>query len=144
MGANFARLPSAVQRFHRISGQRSLEGWVETHAPATPLARLLALCLGSPQQDTRGRIRFELDARPDAESWVRHFPSRTMNSRLGRVGELVEEKLGASTLLFSLHATEAGLAMELQSLRFFGVPCPRWLLPTIVAEEHGDHDQIHF
>ena len=144
MGASFARLPAAVRRFHRLSGQRSLEGWVETLAPSSFLARLLAHCLGAPQKNVRGRIRFELDAQPDAECWVRHFPAKTMMSRLVRVGKRVEEQLGASRLRFRLLATDAGLVMELERLHFFGVPCPRWLLPTIVAEEHGDHDQIHF
>jgi hypothetical protein len=144
MGASFARLPTAVQRFHRLSGPRSLEGWVETRAPSSLLARLLAWCLGSPQKSIRGRIRFDLDAQPDAEVWVRHFPAKTMKSRLVRAGERVEEKLGASRLRFGLRATDAGLEMELEQLHFFGVPCPRWLLPTIVAQEHGDHDQIHF
>ena len=39
MGCQFARLPAAVQRFHRLSGPHLLHGWVETHAPATLLAR---------------------------------------------------------------------------------------------------------
>src|SRR5690606_15101690 len=98
MGANFARLPAAVQRFHRLAGRRSLEGWVETRAPSNLLARLLAFCLGSPQKSVRGRIRFELDAQPDVEFWVRHFPAKTMMSRLVRVEERVEEQLGASRL----------------------------------------------
>lgn len=144
MGASYVRLPTAVQRFHRLSGPRSLEGWVETRAPSNLLARLLAFCLGSPQKSVRGRIRFELDAQPDAEIWVRHFPSKTMMSRLVRSGERVEEQLGASRLRFRLRATDAGLEMELERLHFLGIPCPRWLMPTIVAEEHGDHDQIHF
>lgn len=144
MGAQFARLPSAVQRFHRIAGQKTLQGWVETRTPATPLARLIAWCLGAPQSATQGAIRFELDAQPHAECWVRHFPSRTMTSRLGRAGDCMEEKLGASTLRFKLLATSEGLAMELKSMKFLGIPCPRWLLPQVVAQEHGDHEKMHF
>jgi hypothetical protein len=144
MGCQFARLPMAVKRFHRLSGQHLLHGWVETQAPATLLARVLALCLGSPQRSTRGPIRFELKAQPDAECWVRHFPEKTMMSRLGKAGGLMEERLGATRLRFRLLATDAGLAMELQGMAFLGVPCPRWLLPTIVAREHGDEEKMHF
>ena len=144
MGAQFDRLPVAVQRFHRLSGRWSLEGWVDTEAPSSAAARWLARALGAPRHSTSGPIRFELDAQPHAEQWTRHFPSRTMISRLGRAGAFMEERLGASTLRFRLHATTIGLSMELHSLRFLGVPCPRWLLPTVVAQEHGDGDTFHF
>lgn len=144
MGPGFARLPRAVQRFHSLSGRWLLDGWVDTHAPTNALARWLARRLGAPQRSASGPIRFELDAHPDAEQWTRHFPSQTMRSRLSRTGDFMEEQLGASTLRFRLHATDDGLSMELHSLRFMGVPCPRWLLPTVVAQEHGDGDTFHF
>lgn len=144
MGQRFARLPAAVRRFHTISGQRKLEGWVETAAPASPLARWMALCLGTPQAETQGPIRFELDASSDQETWTRHFPSHSMISRLRKVGEILEEKLGVATLRFALLATDAGLEMELRSMAFLGIPCPRWLLPSIVAKEYGEGDAIHF
>lgn len=144
MGSQFARLPQAVQRFHRLAGKWSLEGWVDTEAPSSLVGRWLARSLGAPRHRTSGPIRFELHAQPHAEQWIRHFPSRTMSSRLGRAGVFMEERLGASTLRFRLHATEAGLSMELHSLRFLSVPCPQWLLPTVVAQEHGDGDTFHF
>jgi hypothetical protein len=109
-------LPQAVQRFHRISGQKVFQGEVETDAPATPLARLLAACLGSPQSATKGPIRFELSASPGAERWTRHFPGKTMQSKFRVVRGALEEKLGAARLTFQLHATEAALQMELQGM----------------------------
>ena len=144
MGDDFLRLPSAVQRFHRLSGTHHFEGWVETHAPATWMARVLATCLGSPQRATQGRIRFELDASGGTETWTRHFPSQTMRSRLTQQGAFVEERLGAATLRFTLHASGPGLSMALRSMGFLGIPCPRWMLPSVVAEEHGDGDRFHF
>ncbi len=144
MGEEFTRLPAAVRRFHTLLGRHTLNGWVETAAPSTGFAKLLAWCLGTPQSETSGGIRFELEASPHSESWTRHFPQQTMTSRLYKMGPFVEEKLGKSTLHFRLLNTKAGLKMELQSLRFLGVPCPKWLLPSIVAEEHGDQEKIHF
>jgi hypothetical protein len=29
-------------------------------------------------------------------------------------------------------------------MRFLGVPCPRWLMPRIVAEETGNEGRLHF
>lgn len=137
-------LPDAVQRFHRISGRRVLEGNVETDAPASPLARLLAACLGSPQRATKGAITFELATSPGAERWTRHFPTKTMQSDFRVVEGALEEKLGAARLTFKLHATKEALSMELQGMRFLGVPCPRWLLPKVTAEERGVGDFFHF
>jgi hypothetical protein len=144
LGERFADLPLAVQRFHRLSGQHTLEGWVETRPPTSALARLLALCLGAPQQASSGVIRFELWASPEQETWTRHFPLKTMRSRLRRTGPLIEERLGACVLGFRLQATDQGLVMELKGLRFFGLPCPRCLQPAIVAREQGDGDALHF
>jgi hypothetical protein len=56
----------------------------------------------------------------------------------------VEESLGSARLTFSMVPTEGRLSMQLAKMRFFGVPCPTWMLPRIVAEERGIDDQLHF
>jgi hypothetical protein len=144
MGERFAALPMAVQRFHRLRGRTVLNGRVETDAPASTLAGLMAWCLGTPRHATEGSLRFELDSTPDGESWTRIFPTRTMRSRLRFRAGRVEERLGPARLDFDLVAAGDGLRMELVRLRFLGVPCPRWLMPRIVAEESGDADRLHF
>ena len=60
LGGRYAQLPAAVQRFHRLAGRTVLHGWVETQAPASALARVLAYGLGSPQRAGSGAIRFEI------------------------------------------------------------------------------------
>lgn len=144
MGDSYALLPAAVQRFHRLSGRVVLHGSVQTHAPASSLARVLAFCLGAPQRASSGPIRFELDASPVVERWTRCFPTQTMTSRLRLVAGSVEEQLGAARLTFQLLAADGRLEMALTRMRFLGVPCPRWLLPRITAEESGDDDRFHF
>jgi hypothetical protein len=144
MGEQFHRLPVAVQRFHRLAGKHVLHGEVQTDAPSGALAHLMALCLGTPRQPTNGMIRFELDAAPDTEVWTRHFPSRSMTSRMRLVGHEVVEQLGPARLAFELCEAEGKLQMRLQRLWFIGIPCPRWLLPRIVAEETADGDRFCF
>jgi Domain of unknown function (DUF4166) len=144
LGANYTRLPIAVQRFHRLTGRTVLHGWVETHAPGSAPARFLAYCLGTPRSASSGTLRFEIEAGPESESWTRHFPSRTMTSHMRLVGGQVEERLGAAQLTFSLAAVDGKLKMELARMRFLGVPCPKWLMPRIVAEETGTEDRLHF
>jgi hypothetical protein len=67
-----------------------------------------------------------------------------MTSRLRLQDGLIEEQLGAARLRFALTAAEDALHMHLVGLRFFGVPCPRWLLPRLTAQETGIDDRLHF
>lgn len=144
MGSRFEQLPAAVQRFHRLSGNHSLQGWVETSAPASWLGRVLAWGLGSPQQAQEGPIHFELKAQPELERWTRHFPAKTMSSTLSLGAAAVVERLGLARLEFELLAPAGRLEMRLLNMRFLGVPCPRWLMPRILAIETGEADRLHF
>lgn len=144
LGPAYAALPPAVQAFHRLRGRVELRGEVDIEPPRSLLARLIGRLLGSPRQAARGPIRFELDAGAEAEIWTRHFPGRTMRSRMQLVEGGTREKLGAADLRFTLHADGGRLRMQLQSMRFLGIPCPRPLLPRIVAEETGEGSRLHF
>jgi hypothetical protein len=144
MGEQFQRLPDVVQKFHRLAGKHVLHGEVQTDAPSSALAKLMALCLGTPTQASGGKIRFELDAASDTEIWTRYFPSRTMTSRMRLVGREVVEQLGPARLAFEICEMSGTLQMRLQRLRFVGIPCPQWLLPRIVAEETADDERFCF
>lgn len=144
MGTAFGELSPAVHEFHSSAGRVAFDGWAETAAPQTRAARWIARRLGTPQQQGRHAIRFELDARPDAETWTRCFPGRTMRSRMGlHAGDLVEQT-GPLRLHFSLTAHEGALVMQLRRVRCFGVPCPRWLMPDVHAVETGVGRELHF
>lgn len=144
MGPAFGALADPVKAFHRTRGRRTLHGWVRTEAPASWPARLLARCLGTPLDPVSGAIRFELDAAPGCETWVRHFPGKTMRSRMRLVKGELTERLGPTLLHFQLLADDGRLVMRLRALKFLGIPCPRWALPRIVAEEEGRDGHLHF
>ena len=144
LGTKYLELPACVQRFHRLTGRTVLYGWVETSAPESPMARCLAFFLGSPRSASSGPIRFELESGPVVETWTRHFPTRTMTSHMRLVAGRIEERLGAARLTFNLTVVEGKLNMQLEKMKFFGVACPNWLLPKIVAQETGFDNQLHF
>lgn len=144
MGPAFHRLDAAVQRFHRLAGRHELHGWVETAAPGSAAARLLAWCLGTPRQSVQGPIRFELHARADGETWTRHFPGKRMRSRFCLHAGVLVEELGAARLHFELNEREGMLAMRLMRLRFLGLRCPSWLMPRVIAQETGKGDRLEF
>ena len=144
MGDAFDRLAGPVRRFHSLAGRHELHGWVDVRAPGSWAARLLAICLGAPTRAAQGPIRFELWAQPDAETWTRFFPNRTMRSVLKKDGIRVTEKLGASRLAFELVEVAGALEMRLETLHFWGMPCPRWLMPDITARETGESQRLNF
>lgn len=144
MGAEFRVLPAPLQRFHALEGHHVLTGAVEVDAPASFPARMLAWSLGTPLQARRGAIRFELQADSLSETWTRHFPGSSMRSRLTLADGQVTERLGPARLAFTLVGGPEKLQMQLASLHFLGVPCPRWLRPAIVAEETAREGRLHF
>ena len=144
MGSQFHQLAAPVRRFHSLSGLHVLRGEVVIDAPKNRLARLLARCLGAPLADARGAIRFDLDASPALETWTRHFPGRTMTSRLARRDAELVERLGAARLTFRLAQAGGTLQMHLARLHFLGLPCPSWLMPRVIAQESGTDGRLHF
>ena len=145
MGDEFGKLDAALQRFHGLQGEHELQGRVQTGAPRTLAAKLLALALGTPRTASEGAIHFELQASPKAETWVRIFPSQLMRSTMQLHNGHLIERLGLARLCFALQAVDGRLLMRLQRLYFLGFPCPGWLAPRIVAEETGagEHMQFH-
>ena len=144
MGEAFERLSAPLQRFHSLRGTQSLRGRVQTEAPSTRAARWLARCLGAPHQAMDGAIRFELDAGPDIETWTRHFPQHHMRSQLSGAGAHLVEQLGVVRLRFLLLEQGGVLRMHLDGLQVLGVPCPRWLLPRVHAQETGRDGAVFF
>lgn len=143
MGAEYSRLHPVVQRFHRLAGSVQLHGEVRCMPARHWLGDLLARALRAPRQAAQGPLRFELRAQPLQETWTRDFPGCRMESTLLLRGGEVVERLGAATLHFRLCEREGALVMYLARLRFLGLPCPRWLMPLVIAEEIGD-DQHRF
>jgi hypothetical protein len=144
MGDSFDGLAPAIKRFHQLSGSCALRGWVETQKPASFLASLMARALGTSRDAGTGPLRLKLDAAAETETWTRRFPRRTMISRLELNGSEVDEVLGPTRLSFGLVSEGSRLVMHLRKMRFFGICCPRWLMPSVVAEEIGEGDLMHF
>lgn len=144
MGEPYERLDSTLRAFHDLRGRHALHGEVHTEGPERPLGALLARLLGTPVHAAQGAMRFELDSVEGAQTWTRHFPHRTMRSRMRLVRGRLVESLGPVQLTFALREQGQRLEMQLQSLRCLGVPCPRWLLPRITATEEGRDGRLHF
>ncbi len=144
LGERYDTLPAAVRDFHRLRGSVTLQGQVDCGAPASWPAAWLARAIGAPTRSCRGDLRFELRVDPQGETWIRHFPARTMRSRMTEVSGQLVERMGPAVVTFHLDASPDGLRMTTTGLRFLGLPCPAWLMPTITARETGHGGQLHF
>lgn len=90
-------------------------------------------------------MEFELNASEAEETWIRHFPQRTMRSVLKpAAGGLLGECLGPTRLLFSLSANDGQLSMRLERIRIFGLPWPMRWFPQVWANERGGNGRFHF
>lgn len=144
MGEAFNRLAVPVRQFHTFAGRHEFVGEVQVSAPVSLPARLIAILLGAPLEAAQGRIRFQLLAEPGVETWTRYFPGRTMRSTLTKAGDRVVERLGVSRLSFELLEVDGALEMRLEKLHFLGIPCPGWLMPTVMACETGGAQKLQF
>jgi hypothetical protein len=145
MGPSFHRLHPAIRNFHRAQGSRRFEGAVTCDAPSSRLGQLLARMLGAPLHACAGTLVMYIVADASKETWKRRFADQhvmrsTMHVSRGRL----VERLGEARLVFELVECDGRLQMHLARLRFFGIPCPSWLMPKIHAEERGQGMELHF
>ena len=144
MGDEFETLDPIVRRFHSVSGIHRYEGKVSIEGATTLPGRLVAWLGRLPPTTPPARFSFTIDATPSQEIWTRYFPSRIMRSVLTVDGNQLIEKLGMFRLRFNLVSDNGRLRMQLLRITAFGIPCPRWLFPQVLAEERGSEGHFHF
>ena len=145
LGAAFAELDEPVQRFHSLQGRHRLRGRCTVGGAEHPLGRFLCALLGLPRATQDCEFAFELDADESGETWTRHFPSRTMQSRLQPAAtHRLRERLGPALLEFSLSAAEGSLRMQLERIQVFGLRWPRRWFPAVWAIECGEQGRFCF
>jgi hypothetical protein len=144
MGPTYRRLDPTVRAFHDLRGHVVLHGTVHIEGPENWMGKVLARMTGSPRTTADGPMRFVLDSQPGQQVWLREFPGATMRSTMRLKNDALVETLGAARLTFDLVESAGSLDMQLRSMRFLGIPCPRWLMPRIAAREYADAGQLHF
>lgn len=145
LGSACDALDEPVRRFHSLQGRHRLHGRCSVSGAEHPIGRLVCWLLRLPRATSETDFAFELAADPSAETWTRHFPGRTMRSRLVvAAGPKLRERLGPALLLFSLHVADGSLSMKLEAIRLFGLPWPRRWFPQVWALECGDDDRFCF
>ncbi len=144
MGADFHLLSAELQRFHSMAGRIELAGRFRVQGPDSVAGRLVSALFALPKTAAEASFKFELDADARQETWRRHFPGRSMVSRMRAGQGMLVERFGPIRFYFRLKASDGQLSMLLQSVTVLGVPAPRLLMPTVSAHESGADGRLHF
>lgn len=145
LGSDFDVLDEPVRRFHSLQGKHRLRGRCSVSGAEHPIGRFVCWLLRLPCASSEAGFEFELEADSSGESWSRHFPGRTMRSRLrAGDGHTLHEHLGAARLQFSLQVVDGSLSMQLERIRLFGLRWPRRWFPEVWGIECGDDGRFCF
>ncbi|MBL0163123.1 MAG: DUF4166 domain-containing protein [Xanthomonadales bacterium] len=145
LGKEFDKLDAPVQRLHSLQGGHRLTGTCTIIGAERRIGRCLSALLGLPLPAQAGPFTFEIDANDGHETWIRHFPRRSMRSRLYQLAiSRLGEQIGPARLTFRLENRDGELHLHLQHIRVFGVPWPTRWLPRIWAVERGEDTRFHF
>jgi hypothetical protein len=144
LGHDFHLLASELQRFHSMQGQVELSGRFTVKGPHSAAGRVMSAMFALPKTTAETPFKFELDAGAAQETWRRHFPGRLMVSKM-RVGAgVLVERFGPINFHFRLQADQGQLNMLLQSVTVFGIRAPKFMTPTVMAQETGAQGKLHF
>ncbi|WP_426175714.1 DUF4166 domain-containing protein [Massilia sp. TWR1-2-2] len=144
LGADFNLLAVELQRFHSMAGRALLTGKFSVQGPDNHAGRLVSALFTLPKAASEAPFKFELDANARQETWRRHFPGRSMVSRMHAGPGMLVERFGPISFYFRLKTSDGQLSMLLQSVTVLGVPSPRFLMPKVSARESGADGRLHF
>ncbi len=144
LGADFHLLAAELQRFHSMAGRVELAGRFSVKGPRSPAGRLVSALFALPKTAAEAPFRFELVADARQETWRRHFPGRSMVSRMQAGPGMLVERFGPISFYFRLKGSDGQLDMLLHTVTVFGIRAPRRLMPTVSAHETGADGRLHF
>jgi hypothetical protein len=144
LGHDFQLLAAELQRFHSMQGRVELSGRCTVKGPHSAAGRAMSAMFALPKTTAETPFKFVLEAGAAQETWRRHFPGRSMVSKM-RVGAgVLVERFGPVSFHFRLQADQGRLNMLLQSVTLFGIRAPKFMMPIVMAQETGDQGKLHF
>jgi hypothetical protein len=139
LGGAYEKMPGATRRLHRGRPAVIADGEAQVTGAANALGAMLGRMFGFPAKADKVPLRVIIESVDGRERWTRFFDGRPMRSVMHGIAEgLMEERFGLVAVTMKLEARTDGLDMLPHSGRIGPVPLPRFLLPTIKAEERVD------
>ncbi|MBA4219189.1 MAG: saccharopine dehydrogenase [Methylobacterium sp.] len=141
----FALMPAAIRAFHANDAEPVWQGRAEVTRGDGAVTGLLCRLFGLPAAGAELPVTVSVtrgDAFDEnAEIWTRNFAGQRFHSRLSldRNGEL-REAFGPFSFTLAAQSDREGLALPIANWRVFGLPLPRFLMPSAEARETVDAD----
>jgi hypothetical protein len=140
LGERFDVLPERVRELHDLTEPAVWIGRADVERGRSWLARTVADLLSLPPDGKDQPLGVSFVPVDGREEWTRWFGTRTFRSVQSDRNGLLVERIGATSLLSALEASEAGLALRLHGVRVLGIPLPGFLHPcvrTFESEREG-------
>ncbi|MFQ1701797.1 DUF4166 domain-containing protein [Loktanella agnita] len=144
LGADFDKLPKAVQVAHQVYGPRRWSGRASVTRGASLLSRMIAAVFRFPRASDDIPVSVMMMPEQGGERWERQFGSQVFVSHLHQQGNVMTERFGPLTFTLGLHVADGQLHFPVRSGRWGPIPLPRFLLPQSVASEHETDGVFHF
>ena len=134
LGSSFDTLPPRVQQLHASEAARRWRGVAEVRRGKSPLARLAAAIIGFPKAADAVPVTVAFTPEAGGERWTRDFGGRKFSSLqhagTGRNDRLLVECFGPASFAMALVVEDDRLKLVPRRWSLFGVPMPRFLMPS--------------
>lgn len=134
LGEAYEALPSAIQRIHDDTAARSWEGFARVRRGKGWVSRLIGRAFGFPEETDHIPVRVVFDPIIGGEKWTRRFGESTFSSDqtigTGRHARLLVERFGPVRVALALVIRDEKLFLIPRHWSVFGLPLPKFLLPS--------------
>lgn len=140
----FAMLPAAVRAFHANDAEPVWQGRAEVSRGDGRAIGLICRLFGLPAAGTERPVTVSV-TRGDSfdetcEIWTRNFAGERFSSHLSLNSGELREAFGPFSFTLAAEGDRAGLSLPIAAWRVFGLPLPRFLMPSAEARETVDED----
>jgi NAD(P)-dependent dehydrogenase (short-subunit alcohol dehydrogenase family) len=136
----YASLPGVIRAFHDPAGYPVWQGEASVERGTSLASRIVAKVMGLPKAGQGHTVKVSVERQADAsEVWTREFSGKKFSSKLtlGKDSKL-QESFGPTTFTLGLTGSALGSDLPILDGRAFGIPIPRFFLPTSTAREFVD------
>ncbi|MEJ0013278.1 MAG: DUF4166 domain-containing protein [Bauldia sp.] len=148
LGAAYDQLSAPIQRAHDVTGTLVLSGRARVEPAANPIARLIGRIVGFPPAADDRPVTVTLSRVGECEIWARNFDGHAFRSvqyrGTGRNEGLIVERFGPIAFAIAMVVRDGQLHLVQRRWTFFGIPMPRFLLPTGAVYEHDADGRFNF
>lgn len=149
LGASWDRLAPPVRDLHSVCDRCRFAGTAQVDRGTGLGARLVASIIGFPAAGHNVPVQVTIATRPNGETWIRTFGRKSFRSQLsmpagGKGSGVMTERFGAVSVDIALDARDGELLYPVVGGRAFGIPLPKWLLPSSETREYQEGGKFHF